>query len=123
MDILKGRIVEIEKNVNKITYVTQQIKKNEQPKYDDRYPGGCGTYVTGSEYLGTTLEVKIFIYDLKRCIYFDIYEYVLLENKKCRISSKLLDHVVTSNVGKKVNVGIDDNNNYFDMSQLDVIPQ
>ena len=57
---MKGRIVEIEKHQSRITYIKQGVQGYDQYKYDN-YPGGNGTYVTGGEYLGTVLNVKIFV--------------------------------------------------------------
>lgn len=72
----KGRIVEIEKHQNRAVYIKQGVKGTEQYKYSN-YPGGNGTYVTGGEYYGTVLNVKIFVYDFEKSIVFDVYEDIL----------------------------------------------
>lgn len=61
----KGRIIDIEKHQNRAVYIKQSVKGAEQYKYSN-YPGGNGTYVTGGEYYGTVLNVKIFVYDFKK---------------------------------------------------------
>lgn len=72
----KGRIVKIEKYSNQITYITQGVTQDRQHEYAN-YPGGNGTYVTGSEYLGMSLDVKIFVYNLDKTFTFDVYEDIL----------------------------------------------
>lgn len=52
------------------------MKGSEQYKYNN-YPGGNGTYVTGSEYYGTVLYVKIYVYHFDKSVVFDIYEDIL----------------------------------------------
>lgn len=112
----KGRIVKIEKNQNRLTYIEQGIKKDKQYKYEN-YPGGNGTYVTGGEYLGTSLDVKIMVYDLDKCFTFDVYEQVLAIEGKSRISSQLLERIM-SHEGDKVDVIIEDKRVDFDVRQL-----
>lgn len=120
---LKGRIVEIEKNIHQAAYLKQGIKKQEQQKYDNniKYYGSNGSYVTGFEYFGTTVDVKIYIYDLDKCISFDIRDFILKVNGKQKISSKLLDYIIEKNKGKKVTVQVENEVIKFDMRQLDVI--
>lgn len=96
----KGRIVEIEKYQARATYIKQGVKGPDQYKYRN-YPGGNGTYVTGGEYLGTVLNVKVFVYDLDRCIKVDIYEEVLRFTGKKRISAQLMEQI-ESNRGRKI---------------------
>jgi len=117
---LKGRIVSIEKKVHEVSYLTQGIPKKNQWKYDKKYPGSNGTYITGSEYYGTTIDVKVLIYDFDKCEKFDIRDYVLRENGKKKVSSKLLDFVVDNNKGKKIVVEEVDGVLRFDCSQLNV---
>lgn len=98
----KGRIVEIEKQQNQMTYVVQGIGKGEQNRYR-KYPGGNGTYVTGGESLGVSLMVKIFIYDLGRCYSFDVYDQVLSLKGKKRISKKIMEEIYLCE-GSKVDI-------------------
>ncbi|GIN41174.1 hypothetical protein [Heyndrickxia oleronia] len=118
-NILKGRIVNVEKNVHQVTYLLTGIKKKEQWRYG-HLPGSNGTVVTGSNYNGTTIDVKIFVYDYNKCVKFDIRDYVLEINDKKKISSKLLDFVVKSNEGKKLVVKEIEGNIHFDFNQLNV---
>ncbi|MEW4425917.1 hypothetical protein AB1I68_00320 [Paenibacillus pabuli] len=118
---LKGRIVNIEKTVHQVTHLLTGIKKKDQTKYRHR-PGSNGTVVTGSEYSGTTIDIKIFVYDYKECIQFDIRDYVLRVNDKKKISSKLLGHIISANEGQKVVVEEVKEGWRFDFNQLDVIP-
>lgn len=99
--MIKGRIVKIEKNVQTATYLKQGVKKEKQGFWDAHYPGSNGTYVTGSEYLGTSLDVKIYIFDYNYSVVFDIREQVLKANGCQRLSSSLLEYI-KQNVGKKV---------------------
>lgn len=101
----KGRIVEIEKYQQCATYIKQGIQGPEQYKYDN-YPGGNGTYVTGGEYYGTKLEVKIYVYDLDCCKTFDVYEDIKRLAGVTRISSSLLQ-TIESHKGDKVDVFVD----------------
>ena len=107
---MKGRIVEIEKHQSRITYIKQGVQGYDQYKYDN-YPGGNGTYVTGGEYLGTVLNVKIFVYDINECITFDVYEDVLSLAGKKKISSQLLA-TIKAHEGDKVDVYTDDGRNF-----------
>ena len=117
MKTMKGRIVEIEKYQSRATYIKQGVKGYDQYKYDN-YPGGNGTYVTGGEYLGTVLKVKVFIYDINCCKTFDVYEDVLSLAGKKKISSQLLA-TIDSHKGDKVDVYTDDGRNFnFDVSIL-----
>lgn len=114
---MKGRIVGIEKYQSRATYIKQGVKGSDQYKYDN-YPGGNGTYVTGGEYFGTVLIVKIFIFDINRCKTFDVYEDVLKLAGKKKISSKLLE-TIESHEGDKVDVYTDDGSNFeFNASVL-----
>lgn len=113
----KGRIVEIEKHQNRGVYMKQGVKGSKQYKYNN-YPGGNGTYVTGGEYYGTVLNVKIYVYDFDKSVIFDVYEDILLIAGKKRISPQLLQ-TIESNEGKKVNVYTNDGCDFsFDPAQL-----
>lgn len=117
MKKMKGRIVEIEKHQSRATYIKQGVKGYDQYKYDN-YPGGNGTYVTGGEYLGTVLNVKIFIYDINRSITFEVYDDILSLAGKKKISPQLLE-TIQSHEGDKVDVYTDDGINFsFDASML-----
>lgn len=117
MERIKGRIVEIEKYQSRATYIKQGVKGSDQYKYDN-CPGGNGTYVTGGDYFGTELNVKIFIYDINRCKNFEVYNDILNLVGKEKISSKLLETIV-SHKGDKVDVYTDDGINFkFDASVL-----
>lgn len=118
---LKGRIVNIGKTVHQVTRLLTGINKKDQPKYR-HFPGSNGTVVTGSEYFGTTIDVKIFVYDYKECVEFDIRDYVLRVNDKKKISTKLLDYIISANEGQKVVVEEVEDGWRFDFTQLDVIP-
>lgn len=117
---LKGRIVNVEKKVHQASYLMQGISKKDQWKYEREYPGSNGSYITGFEYYGTTIDVKIFIYDYNKCVEYDIRDYILQENGKKKVSPKLLDYVVKQNEGKKVIVEEMDGVLHFNFSQLDV---
>ncbi|WP_026893378.1 hypothetical protein [Lacrimispora aerotolerans] len=117
MEKMRGRIVNIEKHQSLATYIKQGIKGPDQYKYDN-YPGGNGTYVTGGEYYGTVLNVKIKVYDIDRSITFDVYEIILSLAGKKRISPQLLE-VIESHEGDRVDVYTNDGINFsFDASVL-----
>ena len=111
MEKYKGRIVDIEKYQNRAVYLKQGVKGPEQYKYD-KYPGGNGTYVTGGEYYGTILNVKVFVYDFNKCVTFDVYEDILAISGKKKISAQLFS-IIESHEGNKVNVYSDDGNNFL----------
>ncbi|MBQ9143210.1 MAG: hypothetical protein IJX63_15695 [Lachnospiraceae bacterium] len=103
---MKGRIVAVDFNVCRSVYLMQGIKKHSQKKYDGYYPGGNGTYVTGGDY-DSSIDVKVFLYDLGRCITFDVKDYVLELNKRKRVSEQMVNKLQKNNVGKKIDVDID----------------
>ncbi len=112
MEKMKGRIVNIEKSQNCATYIKQSIKKPEQYKYDN-YPGGNGTYITGGEYLGTSLMVKIYVFDLDKSFAFDVYDDIKKISGKSRISSQMLEKI-ESHEGEKIDVYVDESTVKFD---------
>lgn len=112
MEKMKGRIVNIEKFQNRATYIKQGIKKPEQYKYDN-YPGGNGTYVTGGEYLGTSLMVKIYVFDLEKSFTFDVYDDIKKISGKSRISSQMLEKI-ESHEGEKIDVYVNESTVHFD---------
>ncbi len=120
MIILKGRIVSIDKIENRATYVMEGVKKNEQHKYA-KYPGGNGTYVIGGEYFGTEIQFKVFIYDIDKCITFDLRDEILFQNNKKRISKKLLNYVIEKNEGNKVRLYLDNGEYKINLKDLDLI--
>lgn len=117
MEKYKGRIVNIEKYQSRGVYLKQGVKGPDQYKYDS-YPGGNGTYVIGGEYYGTVLNVKIFVYDIERCVTFDVYDDILTIAGKKKISAKLLS-TIKSHEGDKVDVCSNDGYNFsFDARVL-----
>ena len=112
MEKMKGLIVNIEKFQNRATYIKQGIKKPEQYKYDN-YPGGNGTYVTGGEYLGTSLMVKIYVFDLEKSFTFDVYDDIKKISGKSRISSQMLEKI-ESHEGEKIDVYVNESTVNFD---------
>lgn len=113
----KGRIVEIEKYQNRGEYLKQGVKKQDQYKYDN-FPGGNGTYVIGGEYYGTSLDVKIVVYNINKPIVFDVYDDILAATGKKKISAKLLSKI-ESHEGDKIDVYSDDGHSfYFDINVL-----
>lgn len=123
MKKLKGRIVEIEKNVHQVNYVTTGIGKKYQPYYDARFGGSNGTYVTDSEYYGTTIDMKVFVYDIEKCVTFDIRDLILHANQKSKVSSKLLNYVIEKNQGKKIDLLYHEKQITFLPEQLNIIRQ
>lgn len=113
---MKGRIVKIEKYINEVVYVETGIKQPEQYKYE-KFHGGNGSYVVGGEYLGVSLDITIFVYDLGKDITIDIYSDVLKALNMKRLSNKILDKISAS-VGKKINLYEDTNNISFDINQI-----
>lgn len=116
MKKLKARIVNIEKHQNRAVYIKQGVQGSEQYKYDG-YPGGNGTYVTGGEYLGTSINVKIFVFDLDKSFVFNVYDDIKRITGKSRISAKMLE-TIESHQGDKIDVFVDEFNVSFDPSIL-----
>lgn len=116
MEKMKGRIVNIEKYQNRATYIKQGIKGSDQYKYNG-YPGGNGTYVTGGEYLGTSLMVKIYVFDLDKSFTFDVYDDIKALSGKSRISSKMLE-TIESHIGEKIDVYVSGSTVNFDSRVL-----
>lgn len=100
---MKGRIVDVTWSVDRIVYIKQGVKQHQQYLYEGRYPGGCGTYVVGGEY-ESSIELKIFVYDLNRCIYVDVKELLLEKNNRKRLSKVLVQTFREQNVGRKITV-------------------
>ncbi len=121
MQKLKGRIVEIEKNIHQVKYLTTGIGKKNQPYYDNQFGGSNGTYVTASEYYGTTIDMKIYIYELEKSVSIDIRDLILQLNQKSKVSSKLLDYVIENNRGKKIDLFYFDGSITFSPNQLNLI--
>ncbi len=67
--------------------------------------------MTGGEYLRTSLNVKIFVYDIEKSLIFDVYENALSISGKKKVSSKMLAQI-EANVGRKVNLYTDDGVNF-----------
>lgn len=116
MEKMKGRIVNIEKIQNRITYIKQGVKGFDQYRYDG-YPGGNGTYVTGGEYIGTTLNVKIYVFDIGKSFTFDVYDDIKTISRKVRISSKMLERI-ESHKGEKIDVYVGETTVEFDPRTL-----
>ena len=93
MKKMKGRIVEIEKQQN-------------------RAPS-----VTGGESSGTSLNVKIYIYDLSKSYTFDVYKEIKNIKGIQRISAALLQKI-KSHEGKKVDMYMNRDHIYFDLRVL-----
>ena len=100
---MKGRIVSVDFNVTRAVYLQQGIKKGKQNKYEGSYPGGNGTYVVGGEY-ASSIDLKVFVYDLGRCVTFDIKDFVLEINNRKRVSEQMVNTIRVNNVGKKITV-------------------
>lgn len=117
---MKGRIVKISFETQNIVYLTQGIGRKEQYKYDGKFPGGNGTYVTGGEY-NSFIMLKVFAYDLEESISVDIREDVLRLNNRKRVSSQMIDTLVKNNVGRKVEFDLSDKGIHFLEGELNLI--
>lgn len=119
----KGRIVEIEKNIHRTTHCLTGIPESDQHFYKGRCPGGEGTFVIGSSYDGTTIDMKVFVFDYEKSFTWDLRDFILYKNDAKRISKKLLKHIIESNVGKKVTITVSDDQKTIsiDFNQLDVV--
>ncbi|HJA52845.1 MAG TPA: hypothetical protein H9952_06815 [Candidatus Massiliomicrobiota merdigallinarum] len=115
MKKLEGRIVNIEKNQNQSVYIKQGVQGSEQYKYD-KYSGGNGTYVLGGEYLGSSLDVKIF-FDLDKSFTIDVCDDIRKITGKSRISTKMLE-TIESHKGDKIDAFVDESKVIFDPSIL-----
>lgn len=63
--------------------------------------------------MGTSLNVKIYVFDLEKSFIFDVYEDIKLITGKSRISANLLE-IIESHQGEKIDVFVDDNKVSFD---------
>lgn len=106
MDKYRGRIVNIEKYQSRSVYLKQRVKGSDQYKYENN-PGDNGTYVTGGDYYGMVLNVKIKVYDYDKCFTFDVYNDILALTGMKRISAQLLEKIESHN-GEKVDVYTND---------------
>ncbi len=100
---MRGRIVDVVWNVDRCVCIKQGVKQSEKHMYEGVYSGGCGTYVVGGEY-ESSVELKIFVYDINRCIYIDVKDLLLSINGRKRISKSLVRQFKEQNVGRKVTV-------------------
>jgi hypothetical protein len=100
----RGRIVNIQKIHESVTHVVQGVKKSNQHKYSQCI-GGNGSYVTGNEYLGTHLYVKVFVYDLKKSYTVDIYQEIKNAINKTKISPQCYE-IIKTHEGDKITVEI-----------------
>ena len=119
---LKGRIVDISRNTESIGYLEQGIKKKDQYEYDNnpRVYGSNGSYITGFDYLGTSIDMRVYIFDLDKCITRDIRDYILKQNNMKKVSDKLFKQIKKDNEGKKIDIILSGDKVYIDMSQIDV---
>lgn len=111
---MRGRIVDVIWNVERAVCIKQGVKQREQYMYEGRYPGGCGTYVVGGDY-ESSVNLKIYVYDINRCIFVDVKELLLSFNGRKRISKSLVQQFKEKNVGRKVNV------NPLNVEQMDFV--
>lgn len=107
-------------------YVTDRIKKSDQPRYNysPDYVGGNGLYIANKdrEHLGTVLYLYLYIFDLDKKIKIDIRDYVLQENKMKKVSDKLFEYIYEKNVKNKVYVTNDSGHwELYDYSQLEIV--
>lgn len=100
---MKGRIVSVDFNVTRAVYLQQGVRKDKQYKFDGYFPGGNGTYVVGGEY-SSSIDLKVFVYDLDRCVTIDIKDLVLEINKRRRVSEQMVNTIRLNNIGKKITV-------------------
>ena len=114
----RGRIVDINKYASKAVFLKQGVTKDKQREYENRYNGGNGTYVTSGMYLGTHLDITIFIYDEEKAETFDVYEDVRRSKGIERISAKLLQDIENHRGDKVDVVETSPGKYYFDVTQI-----
>ena len=118
---MKGRVVDINWNVEHIAYVMQGVKSRDQYKFAG-FKGGNGTYVVGGEY-NSNVEMKVFFYDLEHCINIDVTRQLLSANGRKRISRQLVEAFKTKNVGKKIELLVGSDAYYLPDSEIDYVLQ
>lgn len=118
MIVKKGKIVQIKKYQNRGVYLKQGVQGKNQYKYRN-YSGGNGTYVIEGESSGTSLNVRIYVYDLGKCYTVNVYDDIKKITGKTRISGKMME-TIENHCGENVLVTIDKYNNRatFDPSVL-----
>jgi hypothetical protein len=117
---MKGRIVDISFDTMNTVYIKQGVEGRNQYRYDGRYSGGNGTYVVGGEY-DSFIWLKVFVYELDKCILVDIKDTVLEVNSRRRVSGQMINTLVANNVGKKVKLDVIGGKVLFPYSQLNLI--
>ncbi|MBI6076706.1 hypothetical protein ACV3WI_08790 [Clostridium perfringens] len=101
MEKYKGKIVEIVcYKCSSNPVITQGIKADKQYKYEQKYKGGNGTYVTGYESNPSELFAKIYVPDLEDYFYLDIKIAALKINSRKRISDNMIKKLNDLNQGK-----------------------
>ena len=65
--------------------------------------------------------LKIFVYDLEKCININIKEIVLQLNNRKRVSGNMIDTLVKNNVGRKVEFDFNDKGIHFSDGALNLI--
>ena len=114
---MKGRIVEINWDVEHIAYVMQGVKAKDQYKYAG-FKGGNGSYVVGGEY-NSNVKLKVFVYNLGYCISIDVTRQLLSANGRKRISRQLVETFKAKNVGRKIELLVGSDSYYLPDSEID----
>ena len=123
MGMYKGRITKIEKEEFTSCLLTQKVKSNNQPYYDNspKYNGSNGTY-TSNYHTDYYVYLHLTIYgetsqDNQR-VKMDIRDDILRVNNLKRISSKKMQQIINDNVCRKVTFDIINRHIIFDPNML-----
>ena len=123
MGMYKGRITKIEKEEFTSCLLTQKVKSNNQPHYDNspKYNGSNGT-CTSNYHTDYYVYLHLTIYgetsqDNQR-VKMDIRDDILRVNNLKRISSKKMQQIINDNVGRKVTFDIINRHIIFDPNML-----
>lgn len=76
------------------------------------------TSVIGGEYLGTALDIKVFVYDLNKYVTLDVYDEILQYSGKKRISPQLMAKIESREGWKVVLESMDHKIFSLDVGQL-----
>ena len=102
---MKGKIVDISYDTKNTVYLEQGVKRRDQYFYNDKYSGGNGTYVVGGKY-DSFIWLKVFVYELDKCIKVDIKNTILKINNRKRVSSQMINTLVANNVGREIELDV-----------------
>ena len=107
-NIFRGRIVDVFKETDSFAYMTQGIKKKEQPHYDGFMLGGNGTYIT-YPIVNRYLFLKIVVYNFTNknensTEYVDVRKVLMKLYNRKKVTDKFVEDIKAKLKGEKITV-------------------